>query len=164
MERLLKINGTIVRLEGRLIAVLLVCMSVLAVLQVITRYVFVYSILWLEELTRYMMVWLTLIGASVALSQNDNIRIDVLPLIFRQKLGVNFYPLINCVELAFSLVAAWYSLELVLYTNQSGQLSPAMRLPMACVYSSFLAGSLLMIFHSVVNLLQAFCGKREVRS
>jgi len=37
-------------------------MAVLVFVNVVSRYVFNYSIIWVEELTRYMMVWVGFIG------------------------------------------------------------------------------------------------------
>jgi TRAP-type C4-dicarboxylate transport system permease small subunit len=58
---------------------LLVVMSVIVVVQVFSRYLFNYSFVWAEELVRYLMIWMVMIGSALVQSKNDHIRIDFFP-------------------------------------------------------------------------------------
>lgn len=51
--------------ESLLIAVLLLVMTLFAVLQVVTRAMSI-TIIWMEEATRYCMIWLCFIGMALA--------------------------------------------------------------------------------------------------
>ena len=53
-----KICSKLEKGEHFIIAVLLLIMTVMAFTQVITRYVFSFTIIWLEEATRYCMIWM----------------------------------------------------------------------------------------------------------
>ena len=58
---------------------LLVAMSLIVVLQVFSRYLFNHSFVWAEELVRYLMIWMVMIGAALVQSRNEHIRIDLIP-------------------------------------------------------------------------------------
>jgi C4-dicarboxylate transporter DctQ subunit len=58
---------------------LLVVMSFIVVVQVFSRYLFNYSFVWAEELVRYLMIWMVMIGSALVQSKNDHIRIDFFP-------------------------------------------------------------------------------------
>lgn len=58
---------------------LLALMSFVVILQVFSRYLFNYSFVWAEELVRYLMIWMVMIGAALVQSKNEHIRIDFLP-------------------------------------------------------------------------------------
>ena len=51
---------------------------VIIFLQVVLRYVFNNSLTWVEELTRYLFVWLTWIGAARAVREDKHIRVTIL--------------------------------------------------------------------------------------
>ena len=54
-------------------------MAVLVIANVISRYVFGYSFTWVEEVTRYMMIWTAFLGSGLALRVGGHIAIDTLP-------------------------------------------------------------------------------------
>lgn len=59
-------------------AVLLFIMLVLVAVQVITRYIFNNPLSWTEEIARFVLVWLTFIGAVIALKQNQHVKFEYL--------------------------------------------------------------------------------------
>lgn len=58
---------------------LLAVMAALVISNVFTRYAFGHSFPWVEEASRYMMIWTTLLGAGPALRVGGHIAIDSLP-------------------------------------------------------------------------------------
>lgn len=61
------------------LVLLIATMAVLVIANVISRYVFSYSFTWVEEVTRYMMIWSAFLGAGMALRVGGHIAIDSLP-------------------------------------------------------------------------------------
>ena len=61
-----------------LVIVLLAAMAVMVCANVALRFLTDYSILWVEEASRYTMVWLTFIGAGPVLRYGGHIGIDTL--------------------------------------------------------------------------------------
>ncbi|CAG2153172.1 TRAP transporter small permease [Cupriavidus numazuensis] len=68
-----------------LLITLVAVMSVLVIANVGARYVLSYSLVWVEELTRYMMIWTTFLGAGFALRVGGHIAIDNLAKAFPAK-------------------------------------------------------------------------------
>jgi len=81
MKRHLKLPERFEHLESNISVYLLVMMSFFVLLQVFSRYLFNFSFVWAEELVRYLMIWMVMIGASLVQSKNDHIRIDFFPLL-----------------------------------------------------------------------------------
>ncbi len=61
---------------GWISRVLLAAMTAMVLAQVCTRYFFGFSFKWSEEVARYLMVWMVMLSASVALRDNAHIRVD----------------------------------------------------------------------------------------
>jgi len=59
-------------------AILLFIMLVLVSVQVITRYIFNNPISWTEEMARFILVWITFIGAAISLKQNQHVKFEYL--------------------------------------------------------------------------------------
>lgn len=78
MIRLLRF---IERLEIGVCNLLLFGMTLIVILQVFSRYLFNYSFVWAEELVRYLMIWMVMIGAAFVQAKNDHIRIDFFPML-----------------------------------------------------------------------------------
>jgi C4-dicarboxylate transporter DctQ subunit len=81
MKKHLKLAERFEHLETNISVYLLVMMSFFVLLQVFSRYLFNFSFVWVEELVRYLMIWMVMLGASLVQSKNDHIRIDFFPLL-----------------------------------------------------------------------------------
>jgi TRAP-type C4-dicarboxylate transport system permease small subunit len=81
MKRILRLLYFIERLEINICILLLLGMTSVVILQVFSRYLFNYSFVWSEELVRYFMIWMVMIGAALVQSKNDHIRLDFFPML-----------------------------------------------------------------------------------
>src|SRR5690606_41542178 len=79
------------RLEIGLVAGLMLVISALVFTQVLTRYVFMYSLPWLEELTRFLMVWMVMLGTAVAVKEKQHIVIDIASLFLKTPKALFYY-------------------------------------------------------------------------
>lgn len=61
-----------------LVCVMGICMAVVVAVQVFSRYVLNYSLFWSEETARFLLVWLTFLGATVAYYYGAHPGVDVL--------------------------------------------------------------------------------------
>ena len=66
-----------VRLNQWVVIALMAGMAVLVFANVVSRYLFNYSIIWVEELTRYMMVWVGFLGSGLVLRYGAHIGVDL---------------------------------------------------------------------------------------
>ena len=56
---------------------MMAAMVALVFANVLTRYVLNYSIIWAEELSQYLMVWIAYIGAGLALREGRHVSVDI---------------------------------------------------------------------------------------
>ncbi|KUK14411.1 MAG: TRAP transporter small permease [Synergistetes bacterium] len=133
------------------IVILMAFMSVIIFLAVVFRFVIHSPLTWSEEAARYMMVWVTYLGAGIALKKGRHIGVTMfiskLPLKLRQPLLV-FSEVMVIVFLAI-LVYQGINLLLTLRT----QISPAIGMPMVIPYFAIPFGCLYMLLHLIERLL-----------
>ena len=72
-------KARLVHLNRWVLIALMAAMAVLVFANVVSRYVFNYSFIWVEELSRYMMIWVGFLGAGLVLRVGAHIAVDVLP-------------------------------------------------------------------------------------
>ena len=51
-------------------------MTILIIIQVFLRYIFLYSLSWSEEVARYLMIWVSFLGASLAMKYGFHIGVE----------------------------------------------------------------------------------------
>ena len=135
------------------ITVALIVMMVVIFVQVFTRYVIFYSLPWSEELSRYLFVFIILIGINIAVSQEILIKIDALQnsiKTLRGRLGLDILHAV--VGIVACILITCYATNL--FRVGMVQKSPAMRIPMIIMYSVVFAGYALSTIALVFKLVQ----------
>ena len=66
-----------VRANQAVIGAMMVVMFALVFTNVVTRYVLGFSIAWAEEVSSFLMIWITYLGAGLALRQGRLVAIDL---------------------------------------------------------------------------------------
>ncbi len=80
MELLIRASKATNRWVEHALAFLGITMALIVALQVFCRYVLNHSLFWSEELARYLLVWLTFLGATAAYYRKIHPGIDILTL------------------------------------------------------------------------------------
>lgn len=156
MHLLKRLDGLLSRFEELFLGGTILFTSTLLFVNVILRYVFHHSIYWAEELVRYLMVWLIFFGGSQVVRREGHIRVDILLRALPPR-GQRIWEIgVEIVNILMLIVLFWYSLHQCLRVFASGQVSPAMELPMGLVYLAVPCGSFLMIFRYVQRLVSLF--------
>ncbi|MDR1625231.1 MAG: TRAP transporter small permease [Spirochaetia bacterium] len=117
-------------------------MTVLIFIQVIFRYVFNQPLAWSEELARFLFIWMTFVAGVVAARRGQHIGVELivnmLPGAGKKAIGI----FAHLVSTAFFGIISFYCISL--WDKLSSQLSPALSLPMSCVYLGIILGSVFM--------------------
>lgn len=132
-------------LERGLDAVLATMLTVLVaslIWQVIGRYVFDKAPGWSEELARFLMVWVAMLGSAVVMRQNGHISVSVFVDAFPPAVRALLLAVRDLVVLATVYVLFAYGIYLAMLLK--GQLSPAFEVTMALPYSALPAGAVLI--------------------
>lgn len=129
----------------------------LVFVQVIMRYVFSSSLSWSEELARYLFLWQIWLGASYAVKEHKHLRIEAVQnMIKSARSKICFELLATVLWLGFSVFMVFKGGELVKLLFVRGQVSPAMRIPMAYAYASVPVGCILMSIRLVCEIRSLF--------
>jgi len=130
---------------------LMVAMIFFTTLQVVTR-VFFTALSWSEEITCFLLVYASLVGAAGAFKRGSHIAVTFivqrLPAGGRKVMTI----LVHLLGIGFFAVIAYYGV--LLMKAESHQPSPAMMLPMAWVYLIFPVLGAVIILHLLAAIGQ----------
>lgn len=131
-------------------------MAVTILLQVFLRYVVRASLPWSEELARYLMVWIGLMGASLAMHEGRHVGVGLLVDQTRGILRKAVTSMALCGVLWFLWLMLSEGTRLVL--NIWLQRSPAMNIPMVIPYAAIPLGAVFMMVQVILGLSRLLLG------
>jgi TRAP-type C4-dicarboxylate transport system permease small subunit len=121
-------------------------MASVVFLQFFSRYVLNDAFAWTEEIARYLLMWITFVGAAVAMRRRTHIAVEVLhqflPLPIVRVL--NF--LIDVVVLGFLVLLAWFAWTVT--ERMEIQRMTVFDVSMAYVYGGVFVGCVLLVFRA----------------
>jgi TRAP-type C4-dicarboxylate transport system permease small subunit len=130
-----------------ILAALAAAMVIIMLYQIVLRYCFNSANVWAEELTRFMFVWMTTLGASVAIRHNVHLRVDLVVDFLKPRsrfiLQIVTYTLI----LLFLIYLCQLGFDLMSRTMINK--SAGLRVPMAVPYSAIPFGCIFMILSCI---------------
>ena len=119
--------------------------------QVIFRFVLRASLPWSEEAARYIMAWISMLGAGIGIRRKGHIGVEavvmLLPAAFKKAVAA----LAASIASGFFLGVVVYGVNICRVV--SAQESPAMEISMAIPYASLVVGGFLMLLYSLEELL-----------
>ncbi|MYE15741.1 MAG: TRAP transporter small permease [Gemmatimonadetes bacterium] len=149
MRRFRALNRALVALETWAAGGLLVTVSAVVLLQVLMRYLFAQPNPWSEEVSRFCFIWLSLLGASLAVEHRAHFGFDQVT----KKLAPRAKRVVEAgarvAVLVFSLLLIGTGIALIDLT--AGERSPALNLPVALVYAAAPVSGVLMVVHMVAG-------------
>jgi TRAP-type C4-dicarboxylate transport system permease small subunit len=137
-------DRVLIRVNRWAVIAMLAAMAAMVFANVALRFLTDHSILWVEEASRYLMIWLTFLGAGLVLRYGGHVGIDTLQ---------GALPLqapwiraaIFALLLAFFATMLWLGARYTLLTW--GQTTPVLEIPIGAVYLAMPIGFALMIVH-----------------
>ncbi len=141
----------------------LTVMTVLTFANVVTRYVFNFSMNFAEEISTYSFVLLSLFGASIALKRGAHLGFTLLSDHVPPVVARIFEVISALAGIVFSFVIFYFGIRMTITQFQRGQLSLGVQIP-EWIYGSFVPlGSFFLLMRFVELLIQALQGKAAVR-
>ena len=113
--------------EAIVISIGLVLNSVLMMVQIILRNVFSSALPWIEEICRYIFIWISGIGISHATMKGSHLALDVLPT-FVPKLKLPLEIFSDAVLFALCLYMIGPGYKAITMLLKAGQVSSALRI------------------------------------
>lgn len=146
-------------LVGWILAALMLVMTVLISWQVFARYVMGSSLTFSEEVSRFSMVWMTMLGAAYAYRYGSLIAVDLLVSLSGPRVSRVFHLFIAAASCTFAFVLLKYGLELT--QRVATQTAPSTRVSMAWLYGAIPTGAALIVLNSLAIIAADFSGKKE---
>ena len=118
-----------------------------------------HALSWSEELTRYLLIWSSMLGAGCVYKHGGHISIEVLQNAMPKPVqkGMKIAVQVLCMVL-FAMIVV-YGIQY--YQRQGGQVSAAMKVPMRYVYLAIPIGCGTMFVHALDALLGLLTGRDE---
>lgn len=138
------------RVVELLCAAVLAAMTVVIAVLILTRNLFGFSFAWSEELTRFLLVWLSMLGSAVLLRRDDHIRLDLLADRLPARAQAALSLLLRLLVLAFLVVLVQQSWAAALARGATR--APALGLSMTWPYLAIPVAAVLMVLVTVVSL------------
>jgi TRAP-type C4-dicarboxylate transport system permease small subunit len=137
--------------EGAM-AACLAAMTLLVGVQIAGRFVFSYSIFWSDEITRFLLIWISFLGMSAGVRRGTHPRIDSVVRTLPPRASQAILSLaIGCSLLFFAVMVGYGSL---LALRTWAQRSPSLGLRMGIPYLAVPASGALMLLHGVALWLR----------
>jgi len=149
---LLRLERVFVRLNEAVVVVLMMTMTGLVLLNVVTRYGFQFSVTWAEELSRFLMIWVTYIGAGLALRQGNHVAFEYVQSLLPAKVVPWLRAAIGIGILVFLAYLAWFGWEFSQLTMR--QRSAVLGIQRGIVGLAIPIGAVVMGMHLLMTFRQ----------
>ncbi len=145
------------KIDKMLANVLIVIMGVMVInvlWQVISRYFLGAPSSFTDELARYLMIWVGILGAAYVSGRNMHVAIDVLP----SRLNPNTQKKLRLIVRILIILFCFFALviggsRLVYITHVLDQNSPALQVPLSLVYLVIPISGLLIIYYKLSDII-----------
>ncbi|MCQ1531822.1 TRAP transporter small permease [Lutispora saccharofermentans] len=153
-----KVSDLLDKICSVILVAMLAGMVLTTSLQIICR-VFFTALSWSEEVTRYLLVWSTFLGAGCVYKKGGHISVTFAQEKLPQKLQKVAQVLVHLLCGALFAIAVYYGFK---YMDKQGtQLSAALRIPMSLMYMAIPLGCGALLLHAFDAIIQIFV-KKEV--
>jgi len=136
-----------------MVFLLVAAMVIVTTLQVVFR-VFFNALTWSEELSRYLLVWGTFFGATLAYKRGNHIAVTFMVDMLPGRVRTTFRILSYLLSMVFFVIIAVQGIKMI--QMQVFQISPAMSLPMKHVYLSIPLSLMVMSIHALSGIFETF--------
>ncbi len=140
------------RLLQSLSAVLFITIVVVTFGQVVLRYVFKSPIFWAEEVARYAFIWMSFIGAAIAIPLDAHANISFVLNALPHKARKVVQATGRMLSIAFFAAVGYNALRIAI--TAASDRSPALGLPMSAVYLALPFASVFAVAYLVVSMRQ----------
>ncbi len=131
---------------NRWVVVLLLGITVVLVIaNVFARYVFSYSLTWVEEVSRYLMIWSAMLGCGLALRIGGHIAVETLAGVVPRAAAKVIRATIVAIVGVTLVALIWLGIEYVDFAWE--QETPVLGLSFGRIYLAIPIGALLMLIH-----------------
>lgn len=141
-----------------IVIIMLSVMSVVVFAQVLFRIVHL-SIPWSEELSKYLLIWSTFLGAAICIRKGSLVGLEFLKNSMseeKQKILQTILNLIVCAMLLFLINVGFWAVRRVWF-----QITPVLKLSMGLMYADIPIGSVFMLINQILVTIYLWKGEEN---
>lgn len=143
-----RMNNALIYIAG----IVMIGLTLLANLQVLTRFVLQIPFPWVEEVIRYTMIYLVLVLSSTAIYLKSHFNVDVLDFVLKGRSLTILEKTRTTLVFAFAVVYTYLSYQIIVDTIKMGQVTPVLQISMAWPLSAILIGGILIAINCIYLL------------
>ena len=152
----MKLRLMIDRILANFLVFIMAVMVLNVLWQVASRFIFGSPSSFTDELARYLMIWIGILGAAYVSGRNMHVAIDVLPSRLSSKTQRQLKLIVRILIILFCLGAMVIGgSRLVYITHVLDQNSPALQVPLSVVYLVLPISGLLIMYYKISDILKA---------
>ncbi len=138
---------------GYLLIIIMALMVINVTWQVLSRYVVMSPSSFTDELARFLLIWLGLLGAAYVAGHNEHLAIDILPQKLTGKAKDKLMIFIHVIIIGFAVpVMIFGGSNLVYITYILGQKSTTLQVPLAYIYTIIPISGLLILLYQILDI------------
>ena len=142
------------KFEKVLSSVILAIMTIVTFVAAVNRFTFNYSMPWTEELVKFLVMWMTMVGAAMGVGTNEHVGIDVFINCFPKIVQHCISQIMNLIGVFFSVIFCYIGIQMV--QKQYLQTSTALQISMGVVYACVVVGAVLMFTEFAYKFYMGF--------
>lgn len=143
-------------IEAHICAILLIFLTIILFIEIILRYFFNSSLIWGEEMARYLFVWFVYVSMSYAIVVKSHIKIDSMMRLLPEKYRLICTQIGIVVWIVFAGVIIYFTMNYVIEAFLRGHEAIASGIPMWLIYLGIPVGFLLSIIRLLIEFIQNF--------
>jgi len=144
---------TIIRRIIKVIILVLFLIIIFSVFyQVVSRYVFQAPPSWTEEVARFSLVWLVLLGSSVCIRKSRHFNVDYVTQLMSKKTVYRLSIVLHLLIICFLAVAMYYGMMVM--RRSFNITAPALGIPMAYIFMIFPIGFSVMLMEAILIIYE----------
>ena len=148
----MKIRAQVDSVLEKVLVVIMSAMVINVLWQVFSRYILANPSSFTDELARYLMIWVGVLGAAYVAGKGNHVAITYFSEKFSSANQKKVQTFINLTILTFAILGMLIGgVRLVYITLVLEQLSPALKIPLGVVYSVIPISGILIIFYKILD-------------
>ena len=149
-----ELKNKIDRILGKALVLIMGLMVINVLWQVFTRFIIGNPSSFTDELARFLMIWLGVLGAAYVSGKNLHVAIDIIPSRSSSTRRRRMNIIVDILIIMFALAAFVVGGSRLVYISYMlGQQSPALQFPMALIYGVIPLSGLLIVFFKTQKLM-----------
>jgi TRAP-type transport system small permease protein len=148
LKTLEKIADVLALLASWSARAMVIFVALILFVQVVLRYLFLYSLPWPEEASRYLMIWAVMLGGSVLVKDEQLVSVDFFDKLWSRRMLVVRNTVFRVLLIAMLGVLFWYGIDQAIFARN--RTTAAMQISWFWPYLAIPMGAGLMLFQMIV--------------